>query len=126
MVTFELFCPLLHIRCVQRNIESLVRGWLTFCFPLRLREKQHQSFSPLFLTRRLRDRKKRRRTGQTAFDLFRRAASYVDRIPKDAKPAELPAEQPTKFEVVINLKTAKQIGLALPPSVLARADRVIK
>jgi putative ABC transport system substrate-binding protein len=64
--------------------------------------------------------------GEDSLDRFRRAAGYVDKILRGAKPADLPVQQATKFEFIVNLKAAKQIGVSIPPQVLARADKVIK
>jgi len=64
--------------------------------------------------------------GPNVNQMARRAAAYVDKILKGAKPADLPVEQPTRFELVVNLKTAKALGLTIPPSILVRADRAIQ
>jgi ABC-type uncharacterized transport system substrate-binding protein len=85
-----------------------------------------QRFPGMYPTRQFAEEGGLMAYGPLIGDLYRRAATYVDKTLKGAKPADLPVEQPTKFEFIINLKTAKQIGLTIPPNVLARADRVIR
>jgi putative ABC transport system substrate-binding protein len=105
----------------------VLRNVITFTYPTQIAELAAKSKLPaIYPDRVLVDAGGLMSYGPNFLEMFRRAATYVDKILKGANPAELPVEQPMKFEFVINLKTAKQIGLTIPPNVLARANKVIR
>jgi putative ABC transport system substrate-binding protein len=115
------------IKKEHANALIVLRNVITYTYPTRIVEFAVDSKLPaMYPDRVMVDAGGLMSYGPSFLEMVRLAARYVDKILKGAKPADLPIEQPTKFELVINLKAAKQIGLMIPPSVLARADKVIR